>query len=373
MSKITWYLLRQNFYAFAFALVVVVCVVLLTQSFRMLSFVVENSATMLIFLKLMALMIPKFLPVLVPIALGVAILFTIYRMNADNEIVVMRAVGISPGAMVRPVLMLAVGVTLFGYCLTLWTTPTASRGLVTLQYYVRDNFSPMLLRAGTFNDLSEGLTFYARTRVSNVELRDILMHDVREPEHPVTIMADKGIVGVSDSGAPQIFVFNGRRQEIDPDTGKMSQLEFASYVVDLGLLKKEGDDRLEDPREQSITELLNPPADPQKRKTSLTRIDAELHQRLASPLLALGYAAMALLFMLAGEFNRRGAMRRIIAASLAMVAMQALVVSLENLMGKYDWIIPLYYAAIVLPIFASLGLILWPQRSGRELHPAPVA
>ncbi len=88
----------------------------------------------------MGLLIPTFLPLVVPLGLGIAVLFIYYKFAVDSEIVVMRAVGISSLKLAMPALVLAVIVTFFGYLLTTWIAPAANRELVALQYRVRDNF-----------------------------------------------------------------------------------------------------------------------------------------------------------------------------------------------------------------------------------------
>ncbi len=341
------------------------CVVLFTQSFRFLSFVIDNSSTILIFLQLMGLLIPTFLPLIVPLGLGIAVLFIYYKFAVDSEIVVMRAVGISSLKLAMPALVLAVIVTFFGYLLTTWIAPAANRELVALQYRVRDNFSVFLVRPGNFNDIAEGLTFYVRARGNNGELQDILVHDVRNPEKPVTIMAESGQFTANDND-PQILVFKGKRQEIDTKTGRLSQLDFERYVLDLKLLRSNMGNRLPDPREMTMKELFNPPRDPAKRRTTLEHIYAELHQRLASPLLALTYTLISLTVILAGEFNRRGMMRRILAAAVSIIAVQAATLSIGSLIGKHTWLAVALYAVILTPVPICLAILALPG-FGRRL------
>ncbi len=63
---------------------------------------------------------------------------------------------------------------------------------------MHDNFAVLLSRPGNFNDITDGLTFYARERGDNGALEGILMHDVRKPDIPVTIMAERGQVVEKD-------------------------------------------------------------------------------------------------------------------------------------------------------------------------------
>lgn len=357
MNRLGFYLFRQLSNAFIFASAAVAFVILFTQSFRLLSLVIDNSSTLWIFFKLMGLSVPTFLPLVLPIGLGVAIVFVYHKLAIDSELVVMRAAGISPMRQARPALMLAGIALIICYALTLWITPAANRSLVDLQYEVRDSYAVFLARPGNFNDITDGLTFYARRRGTNGALEGILIHDVRNPQGPVTIMADSGQVVTSNDNQPQIVVFNGRRQEMDLATGKLSELSFDQYVLDLNALRNTSSHRLPDPREQTISELLNPSYEMIHGRTTQGHLYAELNQRFATPLLALSYALIGLAAILAGEFNRRGMGRRILIAGLAIIVVQAIFMSINNLVPRDLWFAIALYLSALLPVVAGFVLL----------------
>ena len=348
-QRLALYIFRNILTAFLFTGVVIAFVVLFVQSLKLLSFVMDNAGTALIFCELMGLMLPAFLPMLVPISLGVGILFVYHKFAVDSELVVMRAAGIDPWYLAKPALVLGMVGVLVGYVLTLWITPMANSELVDLQYKVRNHYSLALVKAGTFNDLAEGLTFYVRARGKSGELLDLLIHDVRKPDAPVTVMAESGQF-TSTEGEPQIVAFKGKRQEINKLTGHLSQLNFDRYVLDLQTLRNNKNDRLPDPREMSLTELLHPPLNPSKRHSSLEVMRAEVHQRIALPFLALSYALIGLTAILVGVFNRRGMSHRILIAAAAMTVVQIATLSLGNWMGKQPFLTPLFYAVVLAPV-----------------------
>jgi len=347
MNRLSLYLLRQLLTAFVFAATAVTFVILFTQSFRLLSLVIDNSSTLWIFFELMILSVPTFLPLVLPLGLGVAIIFVYNKLAIDSELVVMRAAGISPARQAMPAFILAGVIFIICLVLTLWVTPAANRNLVALQYKIRDGYAVFLSRPGNFNDITDGLTFYARKRGSEGSLEGILIHDVRKPEAPVTIMANTGQV-ISNDEQPEIVIFNGRRQELDVKTGKLTELAFDQYVLDLNALRSAAGQRLADPREQTITELINPSSDMVKLRASREHLLAELNQRFATPFLALSFTLIGLTAILAGEFNRRGMGKRILLASMAIIALQAGFMSVNSLIPKHlDFAFVLYLVALI--------------------------
>jgi lipopolysaccharide export system permease protein len=366
MNRIlTLYLLRQLAGTFAFATGAVTFVVLFTQSFRLLSLVIENSATLVIFFQLLGLSALTFLPLIMPLGIGVAVVFVYHKLAMDSELVVMRAAGVSPWRLIEPTLLLAAAVAVVCFAMTLWITPAANRNLVLLQYKMRDSYAVFLSHPGSFNDLSEGLTFYANKRGANGSLQGILIQDARNPDMPVTTMAATGQV-VDTGGQPHMIIFNGRRQEFDRETGKLSELAFDQYVLDLAAMRNAPSSRVPEPREMTIRELLDPSAEMLRMRGPLAHFQGELHSRLATPLLSFSYAMIALASILAGAFNRRGMSSRILSCAVIIVVTQAVFMVLNGLVARdNDFTVGLYLVAL-LPTPAGFAFLSREQAPLRE-------
>ena len=96
----------------------------------------------------------------------------------------------------------------------------------------KSQFSTVFLREGVFNEAGDGLTVYVRRRMADGELQGLLIHDTRIAGKPVTIMAERGRT-VEGGAGTRVVVFDGNRQEMDLETGRMSQLFFDRYAVDM--------------------------------------------------------------------------------------------------------------------------------------------
>jgi lipopolysaccharide export system permease protein len=357
MNRIlTRYLLRQLLVAFAFATGAVTFVVLFAQSFHLLSLVIENSATMLIFFELLGLSALSFLPLIMPLGLGVAVVFIYNKLALDSELIVMRSAGVSPYRLIEPALILAAAVTIVCAALTLWITPAASRSLVSLQYKMRQSYAVFLSHPGSFNDLADGLTFYANKRGAGGTLQGILIQDVRHPEKTVTTMAAAGQV-VGTEGESHMVIFNGRRQEFDRGTGKLSELAFDQYVLDLEALRNTPSKRYPDPRELSLGKLLDPAPDLLRARGPISRFRGELNSRIATPLLSFSYVFIALAAVMAGAFSRRGSGKRILAAALAIIVTQAAYMTLNGLVARNSGLTFFLYAVALLPIPIGLAFV----------------
>ncbi|HVY12533.1 MAG TPA: LptF/LptG family permease [Alphaproteobacteria bacterium] len=348
MTRLHRYLFFQFLSAVAFACLAITIVVWFSQAIRMMSLVINNGGSLMSFLALMVLLLPTFMPLLLPVSLAVGVMFVFHRLITESELVVMRAAGMSPMDITKPALALAAMIAGLGYFLTVIVAPVANHEFVRLQYEIRSDLSMLMLHTGSFNDVSKGLTFYARDRGSNGDLRGILIHDTRKAGHPTTIMANSGELVHAPEG-PRILVHHGMRQEIDSATGQLSQLSFEGYMVDLSSIGGSFDQRWIEPRERSMLQLIAKPTN-QPDTANRQRFLSEFHMRLTLPFLAFTFTLVVCVVALTGNFDRRGMLLRVIIGALAISAIEAGLLTAVNLMAKQGWMVVVLYAVVFAPV-----------------------
>ena len=362
MSGITRYIFRQLMIGTALVSVALAFIVWLTQSLQFLQFVINKGLAISAWLELTLLLMPWFLSVILPAALFLVTLFIYNKLTMDRELVVAQAAGISRLGLARPALLTAAAATALGYLLTTFVVPETFQTFRSLQFAIRNDVSQVLLREGTFNQLTKDLTVYVRGRAENGDVLGVLIHDTRSPQASLTIMAERGTVGHTEAGA-RVLLFNGSRQSLAPGTGNLSVLYFDSYALDFGAIQAGGDGRYESNRERSTWDLLRAVPEEGRPPRIAVRMRAEGHQRLTDPLNALGFTCIALVFLLTGGFSKRGQTRRIVLAIGAVVVLQSAALGAANLAGKDGVFTPLMYVVALLPVAASLYIIIQPGRA----------
>jgi lipopolysaccharide export system permease protein len=324
----------------------------LTQSLRFVELIVNRGLSLDSYLYLTVLLLPSFLSLMLPIALFTSVLFTYNKLITDSELVVLRAVGLGPLQLARPALLLAVVVVALGYVLSLFLLPWSYRQFKDLEFNVRTDFSAILLKEGTFNSVSPGITVYVRERDSNGELQGILIHDNRVRDKAFTLMAESGALASSEQG-PRVILGKGNRQQFD-ENGKLTMLYFDRYSVDLGRVTQNQENRWREPRERYLSELFFPGNDANDRAYA-SRLRAEGHYRLVAPMLGLAFTLISLAALLSGEFNRRGQSRRVLAAVALAALLQTSAIALNNVLVRWPALEPLPYLNVALMI----GLSAW--------------
>ncbi|MDP6263513.1 MAG: LPS export ABC transporter permease LptF [Rhodospirillales bacterium] len=365
MNGFNKYVLKQLLVGMILVTIGLTCVIWLTQSLRYVEMIVNRGLTAGTFIYFIILLLPKFLSIILPIAIFAVVVFIYSKLITDRELVIMRGAGQSQTALAKPALILAMMVVMFGYLLNLYLLPESYRMFRALQWDIRYSFSHILLQEGAFNTVSKGITVYVRERTKDGQLLGILVHDQRSEKNPFTILAERGALVESKDGS-RVVMFNGNRQSVDPKTHQMSILYFDRNIYELDPPKTVGDIRYRGARERTLKELFNlKKAD--VNPNNYGKFIVEMHKRMISPLSALGFTFVGLACLITGSFRRRNQSRRSVLAVAIIVCLQASVLGLENACAKNLDLIPLMYANAILPIFGGYLLMLRTPRRRRTV------
>ncbi|WP_342746316.1 LPS export ABC transporter permease LptF [Thalassospira mesophila] len=351
MNRLTRYMLKQQLIMMVFVTLGLLCVIWLSQSLRFVEMIVNRGLSIAVFLHLTSLLLPSFLTIILPIALFFVVVFTYNKLIQDRELIVMRSAGLSQWALAKPAILLAVGVAAVGYFLTLYYLPYSYRQFKELQYTIRNDYSSVLLQEGSFTDI-DGLTIYVREVGQDSELMGILVHDARDPKAQSTMMAKNGALVRTDKG-PRIVLLDGNRQEVNTADGTMSILYFDRYAVDIAEDVTDPSLRYLEARERSVGNLLTAKA-PDIQQQDINKYRAEGHERLITPLYAIGFAALALAVLVSGSFSRRTQHSRLLIAIGLMIGCEAMSIALKNIAAKDPALIVLMYINVLVPIVGGL-------------------
>lgn len=338
----------------------------LMQSLRLLDYIVNRGLQATTFLYFVALLLPSFLSIVLPIAAFCATLFVYYKLTADRELIVMRSAGFSQVDLARPALILAIAITAIGYTISIYLLPISHREFRDLKYQLGNEYSAAILQEGVFNTLTDGITIFVRERSLNGDLKGILAHDNRDLDNPVTMMAERGALRRTDEG-PHIVLENGNRQVVDVKNGRLQMLYFDKYSFNLSQFETASKERALDRREQTISQLLSPPTNLPAR-TQRTYI-AEAHQRMVYPLYSIAFVLVALAALLSGEFSRRGQVKRVVVAIFCVASLQIILLTLNDYAKSTLSIVPAIYATPLSAIAVSLLFVL--RDSRRRAVPPP--
>lgn len=187
--------------------------------------------------KLFALILPTFLEMTVPMALLLGILFGLARLSGDQEILALKASGISPMQIFLPIAMVAMFISLVTLLITTLVRPAANLALKKELYNIVKGRVATALREKVFNDDFPKVLIYAEEVVppGNTS-QGVLIVDRRNPARE-NIIFGKVALFLSDeeSRTLSLKLFDGIIHERDKKRSRFSQTHFSVYHFKLDL------------------------------------------------------------------------------------------------------------------------------------------
>jgi lipopolysaccharide export system permease protein len=322
MTLLERYILKIAFTAFGACLIALTGVIWITQALRELDLLTGKGQTLLIFLTVTGLSLPALINVISPVALFLATIYTLNRLNGDSELIVMSAAGMRPARLLKPFMTLATFVCLVVGIITMYLMPASFQELRNLFTKIRADFVATMAKEGQFITLDNGITFHYRER-SGDALLGIFMEDQREKNKAIVYLAERGQT-VETNGQAYLVLEKGSVQRKQPNSRDSSIVAFERYAVDLSAFNKEDGDVIYKPRERSTTQLLFPNKNEFLYKQQEGRFRAELHDRLSSWLYPLTMMIIAFAALGNAQTTRQGRGLAIASAVVAVVLLRIL-------------------------------------------------
>jgi lipopolysaccharide export system permease protein len=304
MTLIERYILKIAGNAFLASLVVLTGVIWITQALRELDLLTAKGQTLMVFLIVTGLSLPALVTVIAPVALMIATIYTLNRLNGDSELIVMSAAGMRPRRILRPFLALAAIVSFMVALSTFYLTPASFQELRELITKVRADFLANVVKEGQFTAVDRDVTFHFRERAGDA-LLGIFIQDRRERDKPLVYMAERGRA-TDANGQSYLVLEKGSIHRQDLAKRDSSIVTFERYAVDLAAFAQEAGEVVYKPRERGTMQLLFPDTDDPYVRSQAGRFRGELHDRLSAWLYPFAVVLIAFAALGTPQTTRQG-------------------------------------------------------------------
>jgi lipopolysaccharide export system permease protein len=359
MNTVSAYVFRQALGPLLAILGALTAIAILTQGLNQLDIIITNRRAGFAFAWVTILALPQLISLILPMAVFIAVVYALNRMQSESEVAVLYGAGVSRQRIARPIMQLATLAALLHLAINVVIQPAAFEERREVFYALRTDIASSLIEEGSFTFPTEDLTLYARERGGGGELRDLLINDAR-PEFSITYTARAGAI-VTIDGRPAIVMRDGQVQRQTED-GTVDVLDFDRYVLQLGEDFQESELFFLKASDRTLYQLFFPDMTSHYDQRNVEQFLAEAHARLSAPLLNLALAMIALAGVLMGEFSRGGYGRRIMIAAILALLVRLLALAVQAAAVDEPDINAVQYA---LPIVVMLlaGLVMGGKRS----------
>ncbi len=295
MTIIDRYVWKELFVPFLLGIFVVTFLLLLDKIFDLTDLIINKGVPIYLVVLLLTYILPAFLVLTIPIGFLLAILVAFGRLSADMEIVALKASGVSPLRLLRPVLVFGVGAALVTGWLMIEAVPRANYAFKSLIFDILRTQASVGLHERVFNDTFGNFVIYIEEMAPDqIGLRNVFVADQRNPDEIRLVTAKEGRL-ISDDVNRRITLrlINGTVHETGPRAlQKYRQVMFRLYDLTLTLenpLVRAGEAPKGD-REMTLGELRENAEEAARLGGNPNPYRVELHKKYAIPAACLVFA-----------------------------------------------------------------------------------
>jgi len=290
---LSFYIIREISSLFLLGIVIFTLVLLLGRLIALTDLVVSRGVPLADVSRMILYLVPPFLVFTIPMAFLLAVLLAFGRLSADNEIVVIKASGVSLFQMLPPVIFCAFVAVLLALGASTIGVPWGNSSFRELSFQVLKSNITATIREKTFWDDIPGIVMYTdQYEDQSRSLKGVVIHDGRNPERPMTIFARDGVV-TSAAGSQSLLLSLHDGSIHSAGSGGLYRLVyFGEYSMTVG----ENGSSTKTSRNVSdlrLSELQHQIDDPGTSAKDRLKMQAEFHSRFTFPFASLVFAILA--------------------------------------------------------------------------------
>ena len=359
MSRFTTYAIKEISSSFLFLLILFSGILWMGQGLRHIDLLTAENISFVSYFSYIILLLPKILLLTVPICIFLAILFNLNRLRNDSELVILWSSGKSEREVfIVPIILFSLLTYLFLIISSVFITPYSLNEIRQKIIEIRSSGIHLaLLKEKKFISPTNTLTIFLQER-ENQNISGLLIHDQKMENKPQTYIAQKGKF-IIDGSKKILRLYNGNIQILDKKQGKISEIAFETYDLNLTPYNKEENTHVysDELLTNDIIKNLS-----KKKISNFSKYEkeqyAELHTRFINPIYIFCYALLPLLVIKFASRPMDNWLFPTIVISTIAFFIQISQITLSNLLIENSKIVIFNYLMPIL-IIISIYLILY--------------
>jgi len=305
MNQIERYIFKRIFLLSVGILIVTTVLAMTTQILLYVNLLTSTGQSIKAYVVLAVMLMPKVMIIVMPFALLIAAAYVLSGMNEDSELVVIESSGAAPRVVGKPILLIAIGMSVFTLISNHFIEPASNRQVRNIVSNARGDLLSSAIQTGTFTQLDDGVYFGVENVGSGGELHGIFISDKRDKQKGVVYYAKTG--ELVRQGDTQVLVLSdGQAQSKDEHTGNVSIVQFKSYALDLALFPATTGATHYFPKEDSTAYLFEPDPNDPYYKSRPDLFTEQLYKRFSEWMYPLLFGLVAISFMGKAHSSRTG-------------------------------------------------------------------
>ncbi len=284
-ATLTRYLISEILPPFLSGLLAFTFVLLIARILKLIELVVTRGIPLAQTAKLFSLILPSFLELTVPMAFLLAILLGLGRLSNDQELLAMKASGISPMQILWPIAGAAAIIAVITLLLTMLARPAANRAIKKELYNIAKSRVGTAIKEKVFNDDFPNILIYVEEIIPpGNTAQGVLIVDRRDRFREDIILGKVALIATDEeTNTLGLKLFDGSIYERERSRPGFSQTRFNIYdfKLDLDDLISPVKRKEAGPKEMSLPHLLKNIREKRGQGAEATPERMEFHQRMS--------------------------------------------------------------------------------------------
>lgn len=278
------YLINQVLAPLYASLIILTSILFLSKLIPILDIILDYNIRLADFIRLYAYFSPQLLLFALPMASMMGVILGTTHINNENELMVLKASGISLYRMLPPVILVALGTALLTGIFSVYLIPAGNKAKVELAFQLAKERVERSMHEKRFSESLGDIVLYAdKIDMETKTWNGVYISDMRDSRHPVTIISKTGIVNADTAaGTLSIALMEGILNRATSDA--VQTIDFERYDMNLPLETPETNPLAKTGKATMLQSELLAEADRLGKNTpeAATYLN-EFHKRLALP------------------------------------------------------------------------------------------
>lgn len=282
------YIFKEVCTIFFVSLLVFIFIIMTTEIIKITELIINQRFHLSQVLIIILSILPRIIIFSLPATCLMCVLLTFLRLSTDNEVIALNASGISLFQMLPSVILFSSVSLIFALFISIYAIPLGNSSYKKVLYRVIESKADVTIKERIFyepfNDVGFYVnSFYAKERT----MKDLFVVDKRGVPITNTIIAKEGkILSNPKSKIVTIYFRDGIVSTVGKGFKTASITVFDSYVlkIDLNEILASMVSQEKEPKEMSISELINHLAESKTDPLKYNRIGIELFEMFSIPI-----------------------------------------------------------------------------------------
>ena len=229
------YLINQVLAPFYASLLILTSILFLSKLIPILDIILDYNIFLGDFVRLYAYFTPQLLLFALPMSSMMGVILGTTSINNENELMVLKASGISLYRMLPPIVLVALSTAVLTGLFSIYLIPAGNRAKLELAFQLAKEKVERSMHEKRFSESLGDIVLYAdRIDEKTKTWNGVYISDMRDSSHPVTIISKSGIISAdTTAGTLSISLFKGILNRNTSDA--VQTIDFERYDINLPL------------------------------------------------------------------------------------------------------------------------------------------